>query len=150
MITVSLSIKSVFCPAELCRGYGNFHCSNKKCISKSSKCDGVDDCGDGSDEFQCPATDDIYGDLNLGATIGGIYGGIAAAVILPIVIFVTVVVVIFVCACCKKCPLYKAMHRRQPLPVGVVVPNDAMDRDCDENENTSMQIGILILVMHMV
>ena len=35
---------------------GKFRCRNERCISAESKCNGHDDCGDGSDESSCPTT----------------------------------------------------------------------------------------------
>lgn len=41
-------------------GAGSFHCSNGKCINAAFKCDKQDDCGDYSDELDCPANCQYY------------------------------------------------------------------------------------------
>lgn len=35
-------------------GAGQFQCNNKKCVSEKNRCDAKDNCGDGSDELNCP------------------------------------------------------------------------------------------------
>lgn len=42
-----------YCALRYCKD-GFFKCSNNRCVSKSSQCDGVDNCGDLSDEEHCP------------------------------------------------------------------------------------------------
>ena len=39
---------------------GSFHCSNGKCVNAAFKCDKQDDCGDFSDELDCPANCQFY------------------------------------------------------------------------------------------
>ena len=41
--------KAVACPSN------SLHCSNGECVNQAFKCDGNDDCGDGTDELDCPA-----------------------------------------------------------------------------------------------
>ncbi|KAE8738022.1 hypothetical protein FOCC_FOCC016509 [Frankliniella occidentalis] len=41
------------CRAQACPT-GSFHCSNGRCVNSASRCDQQDDCGDWSDELDCP------------------------------------------------------------------------------------------------
>lgn len=43
------------CPA------GNFHCSRGHCISMELRCDGINDCGDNSDEAGCLKPPCVFG-----------------------------------------------------------------------------------------
>ncbi|XP_074599235.1 sushi, von Willebrand factor type A, EGF and pentraxin domain-containing protein uif isoform X2 [Brevipalpus obovatus] len=47
------------CQREACPS-GNYHCSNGRCINEAWKCDGQDDCGDKSDEMDCPRNCQYY------------------------------------------------------------------------------------------
>ena len=40
------------CPERVCQD-GQFQCKNKNCTLTTSLCDGIDDCGDNSDEAMC-------------------------------------------------------------------------------------------------
>ncbi|KII74900.1 Low-density lipoprotein receptor-related protein 4 [Thelohanellus kitauei] len=41
------------CLSNICVG---FHCNNNKCLKNNVKCNGIDECGDESDETNCPIT----------------------------------------------------------------------------------------------
>ncbi|XP_045614794.2 uncharacterized protein uif isoform X1 [Procambarus clarkii] len=47
------SLLPFMCRVQACTR-GALHCSNGKCINKAFKCDGQNDCGDMSDEIDCP------------------------------------------------------------------------------------------------
>ncbi|XP_077268738.1 sushi, von Willebrand factor type A, EGF and pentraxin domain-containing protein uif isoform X1 [Temnothorax americanus] len=58
-LTTCESLLPFMCRADACPS-GSFHCSNGKCINAAFKCDKQDDCGDYSDELDCPANCQYY------------------------------------------------------------------------------------------
>ncbi|KAF4522838.1 hypothetical protein B566_EDAN008100 [Ephemera danica] len=53
-LTTCESLLPFMCRAHACPA-GSFHCSNGRCVNSAFKCDKTDDCGDGSDELDCPS-----------------------------------------------------------------------------------------------
>ena len=47
------------CQKDVCP-VGHFHCANGRCVNDAWKCDGNDDCGDRSDEMDCPRRCSFY------------------------------------------------------------------------------------------
>ena len=125
--------------AAVCRGTGTFHCNNSKCISVISHCNGVNDCGDGSDE-SCAARDNDLSKI-LDGSIGAIIAITIITILFPCCIVTTIVVIVCVCACNKKCPLYKATHahRRQPQ-VGVIIAN-VTDQANEQRRSSNESLG---------
>ncbi|XP_032681239.1 sushi, von Willebrand factor type A, EGF and pentraxin domain-containing protein 1 isoform X1 [Odontomachus brunneus] len=58
-LTTCESLLPFMCRSSACPS-GSFHCSNGKCINAAFKCDKQDDCGDYSDEMDCPANCQYY------------------------------------------------------------------------------------------
>ncbi|XP_012280254.1 sushi, von Willebrand factor type A, EGF and pentraxin domain-containing protein 1 [Orussus abietinus] len=58
-LTTCESLLPFVCRSNACPT-GSFHCSNGKCINGIFKCDKQDDCGDASDELDCPANCQFY------------------------------------------------------------------------------------------
>ncbi|GAB6028275.1 hypothetical protein CHUAL_002455 [Chamberlinius hualienensis] len=52
-LTTCEKLMPFFCRYKACPK-GSYHCSNGKCINANFRCDGDNDCGDRSDEIDCP------------------------------------------------------------------------------------------------
>lgn len=102
-----------FYSTDICRGV-SFHCNNRRCVSKNSRCNEIDNCGDGSDEpSSCSDNDNLYDyddDGLIGKIVGGTVGGTIGLIVLPFIIIIIVVVIISVCAFKKNCPVYKLIN----------------------------------------
>lgn len=58
-LTTCESLLPFMCRARACPS-GSFHCSNGNCINDAFRCDKQDDCGDSSDEIDCPSNCNYY------------------------------------------------------------------------------------------
>ncbi|KAK6617037.1 hypothetical protein RUM44_005394 [Polyplax serrata] len=58
-LTTCESLLPFLCRSNACPE-GSFHCSNGRCINSAFKCDKQDDCGDESDELDCPNNCNYY------------------------------------------------------------------------------------------
>ena len=87
---------NIFIMIAICRDSYSFHCNNLKCIQKSSQCNGINDCGDGSDEHDCDSNNSDYYDPGHKQTLLTIITtsltvpAIIAMAILPCIIPITI------------------------------------------------------------
>ncbi|XP_071439306.1 uncharacterized protein uif isoform X2 [Hetaerina americana] len=58
-LTTCESLLPFLCRSNACPE-GSFHCSNGKCVNAAFRCDHQDDCGDSSDEIDCPSNCHYY------------------------------------------------------------------------------------------
>ena len=150
---------TLFFFVEICRG-DSFHCKNKQCIARSLHCNGIEECGDGSDEpWSCPGSinvNDILKNANIGNIYGSLFGYAAGVIILIFGIITTIGATVTICACKKSCPLYKWRKRREEPPVGVILaePNDLYQDDTanllSNEENTGKVCLIKLICMTVI
>ncbi|KAJ9591926.1 hypothetical protein L9F63_001528, partial [Diploptera punctata] len=58
-LTTCESLLPFICRTNACPA-GSYHCSNGRCINSEFRCDNQDDCGDWSDELDCPSNCHYY------------------------------------------------------------------------------------------
>ena len=106
---------------DICRGE-SFHCDNQRCINRSLHCNGIDECGDDSDElWTCPGIINYNNTFNTGSIYGLLFGYVAGTIILIFGIIAAIGATIIVCGSKRSCPLYKWRKRQQEPPIGVIV-----------------------------
>ena len=132
-------LKNIFIMIAICRNSYSFHCNNLKCIQKSFQCNGVNDCGDGSDERDCDSNNSDYYDPGHKQTFLTIITtsltvpAIIAMAVLPCIIPIAIAITFCVCAFNKNCPLYKSRHQHQPSDIREIIADVPADELCDAN-----------------
>ncbi|GMR53207.1 hypothetical protein PMAYCL1PPCAC_23402 [Pristionchus mayeri] len=99
----------------ICPGSLEFRCTNQRCIKASLHCDGIDNCGDGSDELSCDGSSSIS---DLTAMIGEFpvnkepQAESDISALLALVLGICGVVVIFLVAVTVVLKIYDRRRRR--------------------------------------